>query len=506
MMIRIYKILLPLCVSSWIAAQSPDELIRRGQERIYTLDFKSADAVFDSLIALDPLHPRGYFFKGSSYFYQILSGHNTRMTGDEFEKWNDKTVEVAEQYAAQAHQETEGDFYRGAAYGNSARYHAVHGEFVKAFYYAKRSKSLHEDVIEADPLYYDAYLSIGMYNYYAAAAPRWMDAIGSLFGLSGDRATGIAQLEKTYRHGKIFNLEAQFFLANVYLEEGDYETSLRIFSQLMDRFRSNPYLINQAGMVSFYLENYSVAEQIFQQSILQTSQTTRSAEMLASYFLGRMARLRGDYTKAITYFNQSVTIADQCVLFKMVDGWVAGSALYYLAETYELSGDRTKAEIWYEKARDDARSGKGIVQGAKNRLKYPIGEFEMEFIKIRQKALIQPEPSQLITLNTMLASASNKPEMAKYVSQIHYYIGRTQFALENYPEAERHFTASLDTQTDDGEEKWRTAFNRYYRGAARVKLGKKSEAKSDLKLLTDDASYVDGNRIRFRAQQLLKGL
>ncbi|HNI09641.1 MAG TPA: tetratricopeptide repeat protein, partial [bacterium] len=254
------------------------------------------------------------------------------------------------------------------------------------------------------------------------------------------------------------------------------------------------------------LENYSVAEQIFQQSILQTSQTTRSAEMLASYFLGRMARLRGDYTKAITYFNKSVTIADQCVLFKMVDGWVAGSALYYLAETYELSGDRTKAEIWYEKARDDARSGKGIVQGAKNRLKYPIGEFEMEFIKIRQKALIQPEPSQLITLNTMLASASNKPEMAKYVSQIHYYIGRTQFALENYPEAERHFTASLDTQTDDGEEKWRTAFNRYYRGAARVKLGKKSEAKSDLKLLTDDASYVDGNRIRFRAQQLLKGL
>lgn len=506
MIVRTYKFILILCFHTWIVAQTPDELIRRGQERIYTLDFKTADAVFDSLIAMDPSHPRGYFFKGSSYFYQILSGHNTRMTGEEFEKWNDKTVEVAEQYATSAHQETEGDFYRGAAYGNSARYHAVHGEFVKAFYYAKRSKSLHEDVIEADPLYYDAYLSIGMYNYYAAAAPRWMDAIGALFGLSGDRATGIEQLEKTYRHGKIFNLEAQFFLANVYLEEGDYETSLKIFSQLVDRFRSNPYLLNQAGMVSFYLENYSVADQIFQQSIVQTTHATRSAEMFASYFLGRMARLRGDYAKAITYFNKAVAIADQCVLFKMVDGWVAGSSLYYLAETYELSGDRAKAVNWYEKARDDARSGKGIVQGAKNRLKYPIAEFEKEFIKIRQKSLIQPDLSQIATLEAMLTTASKNSEMTKYVSQIHYYIGRVQFAFENYSEAERHFTVSLDTQTDDGEQKWHTAFNRYYRGAARIKLGKKNEAKSDLSLLTEDVSYVDGNRIRFRAQQLLKGL
>ena len=275
-----------LILNSHVIAQSqnPDSssaLILQGMENVYNLDFAQADALFESVIRRNPKHPQGYYFKASSHFYQIISGYDSSASEEQFMELNDKAIAVAEEY--ERTNQIDGQFYRGTSYGNVARYHAMVGNFFKAFYYAKKSKSLHEDIIRRNPENFDAYLTVGVYNYYAAAMPRWIDAVAGLFGLGGDRALGISQLETACEKGKLAQLEAKFFLANVYYEEGNYEKSLRFHQELSLRFDRNPFLYNQLGLIYYSMEDFGKAELSFNKAREVVSASFMSSKMFADY-------------------------------------------------------------------------------------------------------------------------------------------------------------------------------------------------------------------------------
>jgi tetratricopeptide (TPR) repeat protein len=476
--------------------------IRKGMEFVYNLDFARSDSIFELLIKQNPTHPQGYYFKASSCFYQIISGYLTDTGEKTFMEWNDKTIAIAEEYERQDPQT--GQFYRGTAYGNIARYHAMNGDFIKAFYYAKKSKSLHEVIIDKHQENYDAYLTVGVYNYYAAAMPRWIDAVAGLFGLGGNRALGIQQLETAYEKGDLAKIEAKFFLANVYYEEGDYERSVQFYRELSSMFDTNPFLLNQLGLLHYSMENFTLAETAFRMAIEKVNAHTLSSKMFAGYFLGRICKLKNDYPAALLYLNDAADLGNKRKLFKSIDAWIVGAAYYQAGEVMELSGDRTGAVRYYELAKNHDHTGKSVSQAAKNRLQYGLSEFEIGVMRARHTVIYgQPDEGRKLL-------AELKPKTIegneKFLSQIHFYLGRAELADSNFQNAKDHFLEALRLQSDDGDQKWREPQARFYLGLCYVRLGQKEKAKEELEQVLKNDQYLEAARFKFLTCKLLKGL
>jgi len=50
---------------------------------------------------------------------------------------------------------------------------------------------MHKKLISLFPDYYDAYLSLGIFNYFASDVPWYLKPILFIFGMSGDKEKGI---------------------------------------------------------------------------------------------------------------------------------------------------------------------------------------------------------------------------------------------------------------------------------------------------------------------------
>jgi tetratricopeptide (TPR) repeat protein len=480
-------------------AQTRDDaqaLIRQGLADIYDLNFKAAQVKLDSLIRLDPLHPRGFFYMSEYYLFQIVSGYRADSLDEKFLFWNDKTL------AATDEKTNEALFYRGSAYGNLARYQAIRGEFVKAFLNAKKAKRLHETVLENDKNYSDAYVSIGAYNYYAAALPKWIEILAGLFGLGGDRQTGIQQLEMACSGGGVGAIEAKFFLANAYYEEGRYETSLAYYDELAAQFPHNPYLLNQMAVVQFGMERFSDAEKILKSALALANEQTLPAKMSALFFLGRIAKLKTDYTAAVDYFQQTVAISEKRQTMKGPDPWMTSASYFQIGECMDLLGRAKEAAEFYEKVKNNPRSYRTLVQSAKTRLRSPLSEFEIQVMRGRHLALIG-EREQAHTLLTQLKMRARDGN-AKFLSQINFYLGRIALDSNHVEEARIDFTEALATQSNDADQKWREPQNHFYLGLCYARLDQKERAAVQLKRCLEFDDYPEYPRIKFRANALLK--
>lgn len=504
MILRIF-VILSFCSSSMLTAQDSERVtpvILQGMEMVYDLDFPKADSVFDAVIQMNPKHPQGYYFKASSYFYQIISGFSSDTSEEQFMQLNRKAIAIAEEY--ENIDPIASDFYKGTVYGNIARYHAMEGNFIKAFFYAKKSKSLHESIIEHHPNYYDAYLTVGVYNYYAAAMPRWIDVVAGLLGLGGDRALGIRQLEIANEKGALASIEAKFFLANVYFEEGDYERSLQCNRALSVRFSRNPFLYNQLGLIYFSMEDFREAERCFIKAASTANIYSLSSKMFADYFLGRISKLKNDYPAALNFLLEACDIGKNRKLFKSIDAWIVGAAYYQAGEVMELAGKRSEAVGYYELAKNHEYAGKPTVQASENRLKYGLSEFEIEVMRARHTILFGSIDEGRKSMLALKPRAGRGEE--KFLSQINFYLGRAELADSNYQKSKSYFLEALRVQSSDGDQKWREPQTHFYLGLCYVRLKEKNEAGIELKKVLDHDDYFEAARFKFLANKMLQTL
>ncbi len=135
---------------------------------------------------------------------------------------------------------TENKFYFSTIYGYLARVYGVDGSWWSAFRAGLKAKRLSEEVIKANPNFYDAYLVVGMLNYYADRMSGITSFIAGALGFSGDREKGLAQLRLAYEKGSLtFGLAAQT-LIEVYSNLEDNETAaIPIYESFLKKYPTN---------------------------------------------------------------------------------------------------------------------------------------------------------------------------------------------------------------------------------------------------------------------------
>src|SRR5262249_23600119 len=99
---------------------------------------------------------------------------------------------------------------------------------------------LHQQVLEIDPTFDDARMSVGMFNYVVGVIPGFVRFLLLPLGIrSAGKELGIQQLETAAAKGKNASTDARMILIVVYNRERRYEDALQIITELHMRYPRN---------------------------------------------------------------------------------------------------------------------------------------------------------------------------------------------------------------------------------------------------------------------------
>jgi tetratricopeptide (TPR) repeat protein len=128
-----------------------------------------------------------------------------------------------------------------------------------------RSKGFAEEYVKRHPEHGDAYLVLGLYNYFVDIAPNFVKVLRVLLFLpAGNRAEGITQLERAAADGSMFAPFAQTALSEIYgTLEGRPRDAIAIAQSYLRRFPENLGVRLTLASIHMHpaVEEYGRAEQ-----------------------------------------------------------------------------------------------------------------------------------------------------------------------------------------------------------------------------------------------------
>ena len=222
------------------AAQSVDDSIGAGYLRLYGGDREGAFAYFERLHHADP--------SGLAAWFGLLLTADARAEFDDgikpfLEQSIDAFLDAAAARYDRSHADAEALFYlaQGHLLRSKFRFDEDRGIFGAARD-AARAKGFADSYLKQHPEHGDAYLALGMYNYYVDIAPTFIKVLRALLFLpAGDRSEGLRQLQRAANDGHLFAPLAQVVLADIYSSlEGRLREGIGIYESLVHRFPDNP--------------------------------------------------------------------------------------------------------------------------------------------------------------------------------------------------------------------------------------------------------------------------
>ena len=228
-----------VCADSARAQAGSSDPIRDAYMRFYAGDLAGAQQQFDHLHAARQQDLRAWL--GSLLVLQ------SRIADDEllapaFERGIDAFLAHADQRYSRSRADTEALFHLAQGHFLRGAYRFEHDKGMwGAARDAAKSKGFADEYLKRHPEHGDAYLVLGLYNYYVDIAPNFVKVLRVLLFLpSGNRAAGLQQIERAGRDGDLFAPLAQSALADVYGSlEGRLADAIPIAERLAQRFPGN---------------------------------------------------------------------------------------------------------------------------------------------------------------------------------------------------------------------------------------------------------------------------
>jgi tetratricopeptide (TPR) repeat protein len=302
-------------------AHEYDRLRDEGNSAVYNLDYAGARDKFSQMTKIMPDHPAGYvylannlwletlnksrrlstsLYSGTSFYIQKSESDNSDKQRDrEF----DRLITRATTLAAEALQKNPGDaealYYQASALGLRAGYTATVGRsFRRAIGDANKSIQLENKVLKLDAGYYDAYLSIGLYEYVVDSLPFGWRVLARLAGLKGSKDRGIQELESVVQKGKYASDDARVLLIGLYTRERKPERALEILEYLSKKYERNYLFGVERGRLLYQVGRSEQGQQSFS-ALLADPNVAQQATDLVNFQWGEALEEARDYQAAL---------------------------------------------------------------------------------------------------------------------------------------------------------------------------------------------------------------
>ncbi len=202
--------------------------------------------------------------------WQIALEPGNRSLDARFTQAVERGITAIEAWTRREPQRAEAWFYLGAVYGARVQYRVLRKERLAAARDGKRIKEALEQALALDPALHDAKFGIGMYRYYADAAPAALRMLRFLLLLpGGNRQEGLQQMLEARAHGQLVRGEADYQLHLIYLwYERRHQDALALIKDLQTRYPRNPlFSYIEADIHHRYLRNSAAAVTVLRRLI-----------------------------------------------------------------------------------------------------------------------------------------------------------------------------------------------------------------------------------------------
>jgi len=241
-----------ICFGIWflaaasVPAESPEnDPLGQGLWWLYHARYDRAEEHFDQYTKAHPKDPAGYFYKTANNWWELAQKFDYDLPDvkQRFEENYEKTIEVARAMSEASPDKkvkARACLYWGGAEGLKGRWLVTQTSWVQAYFRGKSGNHLLREAIAMDPELYDAYLGLGIYDYFTDTLPGVQGVLAYLF-IHGDKERGLLELQRAIDKGEHARVEALMFLIEIYTsEENTPDKALPLALALHKEFPKSP--------------------------------------------------------------------------------------------------------------------------------------------------------------------------------------------------------------------------------------------------------------------------
>ncbi|HKQ73944.1 MAG TPA: tetratricopeptide repeat protein [Blastocatellia bacterium] len=340
------------------------KLRREGHEALYNLDNATAVEKFEEIRRRAPHHPAGDLYlataiwlkhlsktrrlqtglySSGSSFYSGASASKEEAEGDAVDMDVDRAFRERMAQAktkalalvAKYKNDADALYFLGSYYGLMAGYEASTArKFLSAMRNGSRCVDAHEKVLKLKPDYYDAYLSIGVYDYIVGNLPFSYKFLATMAGVRGNKKRGITRLQTIIEKNAATADDARVLLVAIFRNEKRYEDALSLLEQLSSKYPSGYLLKLEKASTLVTLNRANDAYAVFE-SLLKDPSAASALDLINYQYAEALARNK-EYKRAAAAFIATNQIQG-------ADANLATISRLRAAQMYDLAGERKEA-------------------------------------------------------------------------------------------------------------------------------------------------------------------
>jgi hypothetical protein len=345
------------------------ELRREGSEAMYNIDYTTAVAKFEEIRKRLPSHPAGDLYLATALWLKHLNKSRRLQTGlyrsgSNFYAGADKAKEDSEGDAVDANldrvfrermaqaktkalamvaknrNDADAHYFLGSVYGIMAGYEASTArKFFSAMRNGSRCVDAHEKVLKLKPDYYDAYLTVGLYDYVVGSLPFGYKALATIVGIRGNKKRGISRLQTIIEKNSASADEARVMLLAIFRNEKRDIDALSLLEHLSSKYPRNYLLKLEIASTLVTLKRSEEAYAAFE-NLLKDPSTASALDLVNYQYAEALARDK-EYKRAADRFIAVPQTQDG-------DENLATVSLLRAAQAYDLAGERKEAITQYK--------------------------------------------------------------------------------------------------------------------------------------------------------------
>jgi len=364
----------------------PEELrllSKKGIDAIYAVDLEEAMEQFGLALQKYPDHPFPTFGIAMAKWAHLeyLEDESDPKLEEEYSALTDKAVDVGLKWIKKHPGDANAYLAVGGIYGLRARLAVLQHRWFAAYFDGKKAIANTRKAAKIDPELYDAYLGIGMYEYYAGTLPGVVKFFARLV-MSGDAQKGLEYLNLCREKGYFNALGAKLLLIEIYTQPGskyaDTDLAVKWSRELRAAYPVHPQM-HFVEIVSLFEDKKY--EESRRESLVYLKAVNDGVPVYRRRYLPRVLTAIGTtylvekkYDEAADYFARAAaTIKESPSLHPA--RWAVW-AIVRLANVYDLMGARGKAVVLYKEARS-YNDAWGFSEFIDNYLKKPFSETEL---------------------------------------------------------------------------------------------------------------------------------
>ncbi len=220
-------------------SQPFEQRLETGITAFYRSDWNEARTVFSELKERDVNDLRPYFFEAMIPFWKYFFGGEHPDDALDFLEKSEAAIKVGEEHIETNPDDITTVLMLGGLYGYRALVAAGEQQYRTALRSGANGYSYTRTLMRMDSGNPDALIGQGVFNYMMGTIPGAVRWTANLFGLRGDKETGLELLEWAGQMDTHTSTDARIILTYIYHLEERYEDALRVVDVLVEEWPDN---------------------------------------------------------------------------------------------------------------------------------------------------------------------------------------------------------------------------------------------------------------------------